>query len=509
MSRVRVGAVRLICSAALLVACSSPAPKPTPQPASKPASRPAPKVEAKKAPPQAVPQEVAAERVRQFITELAAGNYDKAREMMTDRMQKALPKPRLQQLWLRLQAQLGFFDGLGKMRFTVKGPSHAVRVVSKFEDIPMDLIVSVDPKIRVEGFFIRHIDLPRPQTPKPPFPYTHREVLYKNPTDGTSIGGTLSLPKKAGKHPAVLLITGSGPQDRDETIFGHKPFFVIADRLTRDGFVVLRLDDRGVGKTTGNVKQATLEVFATDVAAGLAFLRKQPEVDGKKIGLLGHSEGGIIAPMVAADPKQKVAFVVSLAGTGVKGTVLSPMQIEALLKADGKIPVKEIKKLVALQRKAQALMLKKGDHKKKIIELLTKAASIAIKHVAPRHRKLATPVMQAAQTQTQLATMSSPWFLSFMKTDPVRYWRKVKCPVLVLIGEKDLQVPAAANIKPVVRALKRARNKDVTARKLAGLNHLFQKAKTGLIKEYAELDETFAPAALDIIAKWMTERFVK
>ncbi len=499
----------LVCVVALLLgACSSPAPKPTPPPASQPASAPV-EVKKKPAPPRAVPQEVAAERVRQLINEFAAGNYDKARGMMTDKMQQALTVARLQQMWLGLQAKLGFFDGLGKMRFKVKGPSHVVRVVTKFEDIPMDLIISIDPKIRVEGLFIRHINLPRPQTPKPPFPYAQREVLYKNPADGSTIGGTLTAPKKAGKHPAVLLITGSGPQDRDETIFGHKPFALIADRLTRDGFVVLRVDDRGVGKSTGNIKQATLPVFATDVAAGLAFLRGQPEVDGAKVGLLGHSEGGIIAPMVAADPKQKVAFVVSLAGPGVKGTVLSPMQIEALLKADGKIPPKEIKKLVALQRKAQALMLKKGDQTKAILALLGKATAIAIKHVAPRHKKLATPVMKAAQTQTQLATMSSPWFLSFMKTDPIRHWRKVKCPVLLLIGEKDLQVPATANIKPVVRALKRARNKDVTAKKMAGLNHLFQKAKTGLIKEYAELDETFDPAALDLIARWMTKRFVK
>ncbi len=538
MSRVYVCLLGI--TALLLSACSSPAPKPAPKPT--PASQPeaAKKVEkAKPAAPLPVPREVAAERTRQFIGELAAGRYAKAFEMMTDRMKKVMPAAKMEKLWLILQSKLGFFEGLGKMRFKVKGPSHMVRVVARYEDIPMDFVVSVNPKIQVEGFFIKHIDLPRPQTPKPPMPYTQREVSYKNPADGTSLGGTLTIPKplsiltaakpsdkakkkpadkakkkpaskKAGewRHPAVLLITGSGPQDRDETVFGHKPFLVLADRLTRAGFVVLRVDDRGVGKSTGSAKQSTLEDFASDVAAGVAFLKTQPEVNPKKVGLLGHSEGAIVGAMVAAVRKHGVAFLVSIAGPGVKGTALSAMQMKLLLKADGKIPLPEIKKLVALQVKAQALLLKKGD-KAKIAKLLDQASAIGIKYVAKKHRKLATPAMQAAMTQSQLATMASPWFASFLRTDPIRYWRKVRCPVLHLIGGKDLQVPADANIKPVVRALRRARNKDVTAKKLPGLNHLFQKAKTGLLKEYAELDETFNVEALDMIESWMKKRFVR
>ena len=511
MSQVRVYV--LICAASfLLYACSGPAPKPDPVPRKAPPAPPA-KVEPKKPdPPKAVPQEVAAERARQFIGELAAGKYDKAFAMMTVPMQKALPAAKLEQLWIGLQAKLGFFEDLGKMRFMVKGLSHVVRVVANYEDIPMDLIVSVDPKIQVEGFFIKMIDLPRPQTPKPPLPYTQREVLYENPTDKSKLGGTLTIPRSSDankRHPAVLLITGSGPQDRDETIFGHKPFFVIADRLTRDGFVVLRVDDRGVGKSTGKLKQATEELFATDVAAGVAFLKKQAEVDPKKVGLLGHSEGGIIAPMVAADRKQGIAFVVSMAGPGVPGKVLSPMQIGTILKAQGKLPADAIKKVVAIQKKVQALALKKGDHKEKIIKLLKEGFAVAVKHAPEKHKKLATPTFLAAQLQTQLATMATPWFKSFMTTDPARHWRKVKCPVLLLNGDKDLQVPADVNLKKVVKALKRARNEDVTARKLAGLNHLFQKAKTGLIVEYAQLDETFDTGALDLIAGWMKKRFVK
>ena len=504
---VRLYVALLFTTTLIFSACSQPAPKPTPAPVTK-KEPPASAAPAKPAEPKAVTQAVADAQARAFLKLLGEAKYAEAHAMMTSPMKKALTEQRLKMLWLSLQSKLGFVEGYGKARFMVKGTSHVMRVVTNFEDIPMDLIVSVNPKKQVEGFFIKQINLPRPQTPKPPFPYAEREALYENPADMSKLGGTLTIPRARGRHPAVLLITGSGPQDRDETIFGHKPFKVIADRLTRAGFVVLRVDDRGVGKSTGDPK-ATIEVQTTDVAAGVAYLRKQPEVDPKKVGLLGHSVGGIIAPMVAADGKQKIAFVVSLAGPGVKGSVLSPMQIQAILLAQGKIPPAEIKKLVALQKKAQAMAFKGKADKAKITKLLAEAHAIGMKYAPEEHRKLATKEVIAAQGQAQLATMASPWFISFMKLDPTRHWRKVKCPVLVLIGEKDLQVPAAANLKPVVKALKRARNRDVTTHKLPGLNHLFQKARTGLIKEYAQLDETFDEATLTLISAWMKKRFVK
>ena len=426
--------------------------------------------------------------------------------MMTDKMKEAMPAEGLAKLWTGLQAKLGFYESLGAGVFTVKDTSHVMRAMAIFETIPVDLIVSINPDKQVEGFFIRQVETARPQTPQPPLPYGERNVVFDNAVDGTKLGGTLSIPAEGERHPAVLLISGSGAQDRDSTIFGHKPFFVISDHLTRSGFVVLRLDDRGVGETTGDTGDATSEVQATDVVAALAFLKEQAEVDPKKVGLLGYSMGGAVAPLVAANRKNGVAFVVSLAGPGVSGADLSAMQLEAFLRLDGKIPPPDIEKLVALQVKAQETFVDSGD-KAKVLELLEEARQIGMQHLSEKHLKFMNDDMRAAQDAAQLATMETPWFADFLKFNPSKHWKKVKCPVLVLIGEKDFQVPADANMKPLVKALKR--NKDVTATKVPGLNHLFQNAETGQIIEYAQLDETFDPATLEVISAWLTKRFVK
>ncbi len=485
----------VVCSVVLVVAaCSGPA---------KTTKKAAP---AKPAPPVAVSEEVAGEQARLFIEHLSEQRYADAAAMMTEKMKEAMPAAGLEKLWMGLQAKLGFFESLSAGVFTVKDTSHVMRSMAIFETIPVDLIVSIDHEKLVEGFFIRQVETPRSQTPQPPLPYTERSAAFDNAVDGTKLGGTLSIPAEGERHPAVLLISGSGAQDRDSTIFGHKPFFVIADHLTRSGFVVLRLDDRGVGETTGATKDATSEVQATDVVAALAFLKEQAEVDPKKVGLLGHSMGGAVAPLVAANRKNGVAFVVSLAGPGVDGAALSAMQLEAFLRLEGKIPPPDIEKLVALQVKAQEVFVDSGD-RAKVTALLEEARQISMQHLPEKHLKFMTDEMRAAQDAIALATMGTAWFADFLKFDPARHWKKVKCPVLVLIGEKDIQVPADANMKPVVKALKR--NKDVTATKLPGLNHLFQNAETGLLVEYAQLDETFDQPTLELISAWLTKRFIK
>jgi hypothetical protein len=295
----------------------------------------------------------------------------------------------------------------------------------------------------------------------------------------------------------VLLVSGSGQQDRDETIFGHRPFKVIADRLTRDGFVVLRTDDRGTGKTTGAL--GSLETDVGDARAAFEWLAAQPEVDPKRAGIIGHSVGGIVAPTIAARTG-KVAFLVALAGPGVPGWELVAMQLEALLLASGTRP-EDAARLAAAQRAlSKAVTTGKVDQ----IQAALRASLLENIEVAGQ------PEPPAAELDTLVAAklpeLTNPWVVSFYRYDPSPVWLKVKCPVLALIGTKDLQVPADANLARIKAALAKARNSDVTLTKLAGLNHLYQHAATGVIDEYGAIEETFDPATLDLLAGWLAAR---
>jgi dienelactone hydrolase len=339
----------------------------------------------------------------------------------------------------------------------------------------------------------------RPQTPQPPYPYAEREVTIAAP-EGGQLAGTLTVPEGAGPFPAVLLISGSGQQDRDETIFGHRPFRVIADRLTRDGFAVLRTDDRGTGKTTGAV--GSLDTDIGDGRAAFEFLAAQPEVDKKRVGIIGHSVGGLIAPTVAARTG-KVAFVVALAGPGVPGWELVAVQLEALLLASG-TPAADAARLGAAQRAvSKAVVAGKPDG----VKAALRAALLENIKVAGQPEPPAAEL--DALVAAQLPALQNPWVVTFYKTDPAPTWRKVKVPVLVLIGEKDLQVPADLNLARIGAALKQAGNKDVTLTKLPGLNHLYQHAATGVIDEYGTIEETFDPATLDTLAAWLAARAKK
>ncbi|MBX3409829.1 MAG: alpha/beta fold hydrolase [Phycisphaeraceae bacterium] len=340
----------------------------------------------------------------------------------------------------------------------------------------------------------------RPQEPKPPFPYTQRDVIYVNAQDGTTLAGTLTIPPGDGPHPVAVLITGSGPQDRDETILGHKPFWVLADHLSRRGIAVLRSDDRGVGGSSGSTAQSTAHDFAGDVLAAVAFLHTQPEIDAGKIGVIGHSEGGIVGP-IAASKSADIAFVVILAGTGINGRDILTLQSAAIMRASG-IGEDQVAAVTAHHGALMDLLERHAPQDEVI------AATKAL-IVSQRRAGGAEPLSDgdlAAAAQQAIASMDNPWFRSFLLLDPREALRRVKAPVLAIIGSLDTQVPPAENLPEIEKALRDGGNRDVTAKELPGLNHLFQTAVTGAPAEYAMIEETFAPAALDEIARWIRAR---
>ncbi|MEJ8803055.1 alpha/beta hydrolase family protein [Pontibacter sp. H249] len=338
----------------------------------------------------------------------------------------------------------------------------------------------------------------RPQLPLKPYPYQETEVTIANKAAGIQLVGTLTLPKDNPKAPAVILFTGSGPQDRDQTIMGHKPFLVLADYLTRQGFAVLRLDDRGVGKSGGNFTTATTEDFTSDAEAAYTYLKNFNGVNNKKIGLIGHSEGALVAAKVAAKHPD-VAFVMLMAGNAVPGTELLVAQNEALLKAAG-VPQEQLQKYLQL-RKAQFEIAAteadvfKASEKIRQLEQETKAK------LSEQEQKQLGLTPQSEQTL--IAQLSSPWMRYYLAYNPALTLQKLKMPVLVLNGTKDLQVPHQQNLPATEKALKAAGNKKYTIKELPNLNHLFQTATTGGPAEYGQLEETFAPAALEIIGSWM------
>ncbi len=344
-------------------------------------------------------------------------------------------------------------------------------------------------------------ELRRPQTPKSPFPYKVVEVSYPNKPGGVTLAGTLTEPDGPGPFPAFILISGSGAQDRDETIFEHKPFLVLADALTRRGVAVLRLDDRGVGGSTGSTSASTSNDFAGDVLAGIAFLKTRGEIDPRRIGLVGHSEGGIIAPMVAARSPD-VAFIVLMAGTGLPGEEILYLQGQAIMKAMG-ADEKAMKQQLDLQKRLFEIVKTEKDEKKAETRM-REIAKGAVEALPESQRKALGKA--DALISAQLKAVRSPWFRYFLTYDPRPTLAKVHCPVLALIGEKDRQVPPRENLSQIESTLKTAGNHRVTVKELPGLNHLFQKCKTGAPAEYAEIEQTIDPSALAVIADWISEQ---
>jgi len=338
----------------------------------------------------------------------------------------------------------------------------------------------------------------RPQEPQKPYPYIEEEVTYENTKAGVVLAGTLTMPHAGGPFPAVLLITGSGAQDRNETVFGHKPFLVLADYLTRRGIAVLRVDDRGVGGSKGDASLATSEDFAEDALAGVEYLKACSQIDPKHLGLIGHSEGGIIAPM-AAIRSADVSFIVLMAGTGVPGDKIIEAQVAGLLKLAGADQAL-IDLSIQSQRRAAEIVKQETDpevSKQKVRKVIQEAVS-----------KLNETQKKAigysdAYVEMQANAMTSKWFRFFFMHDPASVLRKVKCPVLAINGELDMQVPAKENLPAIERALRQAGNTRFTIQELPGLNHLFQTAKTGAFDEYARIEETMSPQALETIATWI------
>lgn len=338
----------------------------------------------------------------------------------------------------------------------------------------------------------------RPQEPQPPFLYATEEVVFHNPKANINLAGTLSIPRGKGPHPGVVLISGSGPQNRDEEIAGHKPFLVLADFLARNGIASLRFDDRGVNQSEGNFASATSLDFKTDAAAALAFLQKQKRIDPERCGLIGHSEGGMIAQMMAAD-NDKLAFIVLLAAPGVPIPELMLKQAKRIARAQG-ASKNEIELSLASNRAVFDILLQvhDPDSARKLVNREMENLAVSLSGNDPGRKE-----MLHNQLQSGLDAVFTPWFLFFIKYKPEDYLSRVKCPVLALNGDKDIQVEAVSNIGGITEIIQRSGNVQLSTHILPGLNHLFQTAETGAPREYAEIEETFAPQALAIIADWI------
>jgi len=302
------------------------------------------------------------------------------------------------------------------------------------------------------------------------------------------------------------MITGSGLQDRDETIFNHKPFAVIADYLTKNGFAVLRVDDRNMGKSKGDVKNATSLSFADDVMASINYLLQRKEVDKNKIGVIGHSEGGFIAPIIYTK-WTKLAFIISLAGTGVPGFEISLKQATEPLKE--LIDPASLNAYYILEKNSLQIISDSADKPDSATLNAEKKSYSDWKASQPDtilntlHLKNVTTEMFATQISFQL----KPWVKYFLTTDPAQFWQKVKCPVLLLNGEKDIQVYASQNIPAITASLQKAGDKNVTTKIFPGLNHLFQHCTKCTVAEYNELEETFAPEVLLVMGDWLKKNF--
>lgn len=338
----------------------------------------------------------------------------------------------------------------------------------------------------------------RPQEPIKPYPYYSEDVTFENKKEGITLAGTLTLPQKEGNFPVVVLISGSSPQNRDEEILEHKPFLVISDYLTRNGIAVLRYDDRGTALSKGKYSGSTTLDFATDTQAAVDYLLTRKEINKNKIGLVGHSEGGVIAPMVAANSKS-ISFIVLLAGVGIKGGDLLLLQQELVGRASG-VSERDLQKTKIENKGAYNIIYKSND-----IEKLTTDLTDYFNKKTTENPDMKIPegMSKDAFIKTKVDTYTNPWWNYFIKLDPAVALKKVKCPVLALNGSKDLQVPAKENLTAIKNVLTKAGNSKVTTIELPNLNHLFQESKTGSPDEYEQIEQTFSPTALEEMLKWI------
>ncbi|EKD31341.1 MAG: hypothetical protein ACD_77C00345G0007 [uncultured bacterium] len=339
----------------------------------------------------------------------------------------------------------------------------------------------------------------RPQEPRAPFPYSVQDVSFMSPKAGIELSGTLTLPKDANPKALVVLISGSGPQNRDEEIMNHKPFLLWADYLTKRGIGVLRFDDRGVGKSGGSFSASTSFDFSDDVNSAVDYLRGRGEFKYIKIGLMGHSEGGLIAPIVAS-VRSDISFLVLLAAPGVKGSDIIVAQQELIGKASG-APAEEVEKYSKISRELYDIIDKERnnpDLKKLLFDFIRTNAGEE------------TPENKINQ---QIAAITTPWMLTFLNYDPAEAQTKIKIPVIAVNGTKDLQVPYEENLKALEKSFLTAHgnsrdsfDKYVTIMKIEGVNHLFQRSQTGLPMEYSKIEESISPEVLEKVTTWILEK---
>lgn len=339
--------------------------------------------------------------------------------------------------------------------------------------------------------------LSRPQEPKGAISYVEEEVKYSNLTANVTLAGTLTLPRLGIPSPAVLLIAGSGPIDRNETVFGHKPFLVLADHLTKQGFAVLRVDKRGVGQSTGNYDISTTEDFAADVLAGIEYLKTRKEVDAEQIGLIGHSEGGLIAPMIAVKSND-VSFIVLMAGSGVTGEATLYAQ-EALISRAMGATEEQIRHQLDLQKQVLSVIINEPDLKN-AQELLRDIVAKQLVNLPKEEQQTSADVMEA-----QIKRCNSKWFRYFLTYDPITSLKHLKIPVLVINGELDCQVPPKQNLPVIAKILEDVGNRNYRIIEFPKLNHFFQTCESGSILEYGKIEETIAPVVLNTLSDWILE----
>lgn len=345
----------------------------------------------------------------------------------------------------------------------------------------------------------------RPQVPEKPYPYNEEEVSFADKEAGVELAGTLTTPKEGGPFPAVVLVTGSGPQDRNESLLGHEPFLILADYLTRKGIAVLRYDDRGVGKSTGKFSTATTKDFVNDALAAVIFLESRNDIRKDETGIIGHSEGGLIAPLAAVESND-VNFIVLMAGPGVSGKNILLEQSKLIEKAMG-MSEDKIERGTELAKKFYEIVENEKD---------SAAATEKIKTLYQEYYATLDSTDKAefgndpqSVFDRQAQTLLSPWFKFFLTYDPKETLEKVKVPVLAINGENDLQVPPKQNLPAIEKALKEGRNKDYKVVEIPKLNHLFQTSETGSPTDYSKIEETISPKALEIIGNWILDHTKK
>lgn len=334
------------------------------------------------------------------------------------------------------------------------------------------------------------------QEPEEPYPYLQEEVSFVNEKAGITLRGTLTIPEGKGPFPAVILVSGSGPQDRNEELFGHKPFLVLSDYLTRRGIMVLRYDDRGTAESEGDHSTAITQDFADDALAAVAYLKSHAQA--AKVGIIGHSEGGIIAPIAATQDKD-IAFLVLLAGPGVRGRELA-IQQEADIKRSMGVDEEE-SATGEFDLKLIDLAFQDADHEtkqKRLAELIARECE--------KDPKFGSGASEEQLQQAIEAQLFTPWMQNLLRLDPSEYLQKVTIPVFAVNGSLDTQVSASINLKAISDALTKAGNKDFTTKEYPKLNHLFQTCETGSPSEYPTLEETFNEEVMNDIVEWILNR---